>query len=183
MPNRVSLYIAQELTDEFREAPHCVVVDYLGLTAREAVDLRFELRAKEVRMRVIKNTLAARAFQGGALSVLGDVLGGSCAIVTGGEDMPSACKAVTEWMKKNKKMAVKGGFAEGRVMDADEVEKMAQIPPMPVLLAQFVGGVQGVAQQVAGAFQALAASIGRALEEIRRQKEAEEGGATAEPGA
>ena len=180
MPNRVNVYIANELAAELRELSHCILLDFHGLTAEESVELRAGLRRQDVRIRVLKNSLALRAFEEGGFAVLGELLSGPCALVTGGEDMPSASRAISDWIKKNQKMAVRGGFADGRMLNADDVKRMADIPPMPVVLAQFIGGVQGIAQRVAGSFQGLAAGVRRALEEIRRQKEAAEGAPAAD---
>jgi large subunit ribosomal protein L10 len=142
------------------------------MTAMEIVEMRRELRLKNVKVRVVKNRLAALAFEEGGYRGLAGFLAGPCAVVTGGEDMPAACKAVTDCARKIKKVSIMGGFSEGRAMDPSAVEKMAQIPPRPVLLAQFIGGIKGVAQRLAGSFQGVAASLGRALEEVRRKKEA-----------
>ena len=182
MPSRINLLVTKELTETLSGCPHCVWVDCERLTGREAVALRTELRAKAMRLNVVKNSLAARALEAGGFPGLGERLSRPSALLTGGEDMPAACKTITEWIKKNKKLAVKGGFCEGRVLDARAVEQLALLPPKPVLLAQFIGSVQGVAQRVAGSFQSLLASIGRALEEVRKQKEAAEGGAPAGEG-
>jgi len=183
MANRVNELVVKELTDWFRGESHCIVVGCQKISAAESLDLRSVLRQKKVRLTVVKNSLASRAFEEGGFKGLGRTMGGPCAVVTGGEDMPSACKAVAEWNKKHRKLELRGGFAEGRVLDSKEVERMASLPSKRVLLARFVGGVMGVSQRVACAFQSVAASLGRALEEVRKQKDASVGGGIADGSA
>lgn len=179
MPNRVNVLVRKDLAGRLERQPHCVLISYQGLTGQEAVDLRAMLREKDVQLRVVKNSLAAMAFEDSGLAGLPDCLEGPCAVVTGGSDMPTTCKVIKDWIKSSGKMAIRAGFLDGRTILPDEVNRLAEIPPMPVLQAQFLGAIQGVPQRVAGAFQSLISSIARALEEIRKQKEGSEGGATA----
>lgn len=176
MVNELNRLMVAELTRHFSEMSHCVVIDYRGLTSEESVELRARLRGKDVRMTVVKNRIARHAFEAAGLGAVSELLQGQCAIVSGGEDMPSAAKAITEWMREAKKMAVLGGYAEGRVLDEPGVRKMAKIPARPVLLSMMLGAIQAVPQRVAGAFQSLHSSLARAFEEIRKQKETAEGG-------
>lgn len=180
MVNRLNKYIKDELGESFSGIGHCVVVNCERLTAEESVALRSELRSKSIRMRVTPNRIGRLALDEAGLRGVGDLLRGQCAILTGGEDMPSVAKAATEWIKKNKKMAVRGGFAEGRLLDEAGVQTMADIPPRPVLLAMIAGAVNNAPQKVAWALQSVHSSLARALEEIRKQKG---GGAEEAPAA
>ena len=171
MVNRLNEFVVKELTESLGNLSHCIVVDYNGLTAEESVDLRTILRQRDVRMRVVKNRLARIALKSVGLPEIGDFLAGQCALVTGGEDMPTAAKLVFEWIKKNKKMAVRGGYAEGAALDEASVRRMAAIPPRPVLLAMIASAIQSGPQRVAYALQSVQASLARAFDEIRKQKE------------
>ncbi|HRU06122.1 MAG TPA: 50S ribosomal protein L10 [Candidatus Brocadiia bacterium] len=177
MVNRLNRYVVSELGGQFRGMNHCVVVNYQGLTSQESVDLRSALRASKVRMRVVKNALAGIALEEAGFKGLKDLLKGQCALAVGEEDMPTTAKAVTEWIKKNKKMEVRGGFVEGQMLDAAGVQKMASVPSRQVLMGMFVGGVLGVLQRVAGTFQGVQSSLARALSEIEKQKQAAAGAA------
>ena len=183
MVNELNRLITAELTEQFNAMSHCVVVSYERLTAEEAVALRAGLRGKDVRMTVVKNRLARLAFEAAGMGGVTELLSGQCAIVSGGEDMPSVSKAVTDWIKAAKKLEVLGGYADGRVLDAQGVEKMAKIPARPVLLSMMVTAVQAVPQRVVWAFQSVHSSLARAFEEIRKQKETPEGGDAAAEGA
>jgi len=178
MPNRVNVLVRKELADRFGRHSHCVVVSHHSLSAQEAVGLRANLREKDVQFLVVKNSLAARAFEDGGFPGLAQYLDGPSAVLTGGGDMPTACRAIKDWIKKNGKIEIRGGFIDGRTIQAEEVNRLAEIPSMPVLQAQFLGALQGVPQRVAGAFQSLLSSLARALEEVRKQKE---GAGTVEP--
>ena len=171
MVNRLNAYIKSELAERFEGMSHCVVVNFEKLTAEESVQLRSELREKEVGIRVVPNRIARLALEEAGAPQVSELLRGQCAILHGGEDMPTVSKTITEWIKKNRKMEVRGGFAEGRVLDSAGVQKMADIPARPVLLTMIACAINSAPQRVAYAFQSVQAGLARALEEIRKQKE------------
>ena len=171
MVNQLNQYVTAELAERFEGMGHCIVLNYEGLAAEEAVGLRALLRERGIALRVVKNRLARIALEQVGLTALRDMLQGQCAIVSGGEDMPTVAKVLTDWIKQSRKLAVRGGYADGQALDQAGVQTMADIPPRPVLLAMFAGALLAAPRQVALAFQAIQASLARALDEIRKQKE------------
>jgi large subunit ribosomal protein L10 len=66
---------------------------------------------------------------------------------------------------------VKGGFIDGSVLSADEVKKVANLPPKAVLVAQIMGLVNAPLQGVVSTVHAVMTSLAVAADEIRKQKE------------
>lgn len=171
--------MAQALKDmivgEYRAAldgvSECLLVDYTGVTAVEATELRRGLLRKDIRMQVIHNRLAARAFDVLGLGALKELLDGPCALVYGGADMPTLCRTVRDWMKENEKLAMRGGMLDGTLLNPAEVEDLADIPPLEELYARIAGNIAAPLMHIVGAVQALHRQFAYALDQIRRQKE------------
>ena len=86
------------ITNEYRAAYDGVdsacLVDLSGMTVLEQQKLRRSLREKSARLRVVKNSLARRAWKDTVLEPLGTALEGPCALVTTSESLPVSSLAV-----------------------------------------------------------------------------------------
>jgi len=67
---------------------------------------------------------------------------------------------------------VVAGLVEGRVLDADGVKAVADLPPREVLQSQLAGTLQLPLTSLAGALQSLLSQFAGALESRREQLEA-----------
>ena len=59
-------------------------------------------------------------------------------------------------MKQYNKMSFKGGFVDGSVYDAKQVEALADIPSREELIARFMGSIQSPISQLVRTFKAIA---------------------------
>ena len=77
---------------------------------------------------VYKNTLVKRAIAGTEYEGLGEALKGSSAFAFCEEDATSSARLLKKAMKQYNKMSFKGGYVDGSVYDAKQVEALADIP-------------------------------------------------------
>jgi len=171
MVQAVKDMIVGEYTAALEGVSECLLVDYTGVTALEATELRRGLRRKDIRMQVIHNRLAARALDELGLRALKELLDGPCALVYGGADMPTLCRTIRDWMKENEKLTVRGGMLDGALLNAAEVASLADIPPLEELYARIAGNIAAPLMHIVGAVQALHRQLACVLDQIRRQKE------------
>jgi len=105
------------ITEAFRGRFECVrfacVVDLTGLDVGRTQQLRRDLISKSMQMRVVKNSLARRAFAGGPLEPLGKELSGPCALVTGGDSIMDVAKTLAHWAKELGDIALKQAMIDG----------------------------------------------------------------------
>lgn len=153
-----------------------VVTHYRGLTVADMTDLRRKCRKAGVEFRVIKNTLARRAMQGGPFEPLSALLAGPTGVAFSA-DPAAPSKVLEEFIKTHPKMQVMGGVLEGKLLDPVGIMALAQLPSREVLLARLLGSLMSPIQGFASVLAAIPAGLVRALDQIRRQKEA----ANAEP--
>jgi len=166
--------MTKELANRYAGTENCLVIDYQGITAQEEHQFRRMLEGKNLRMQVLKNSLAVRAFGEIGLDALVRFLEGPSAIVSGDSEVVDMCKVVSTWAGEHEKLAVRGGLMDGRTISADDAAKLAKIPPAEILYAQILAGIQNPMVCLAGAFNSILAHLGCALDAIRRKKEEED---------
>ncbi len=169
------------LTEKLQKAKAAVLTDYRGLTVSQLQDLRGRLRAQDVEYRVVKNTLARRAAVEAGHEDFQELLSGPVAIAFGYGELSVPAKLLGEFARQTRlRHDVVGGLIEGRVMRADEVRQIADLPPRDVLLAQLLAAVQSPMSQLVATIQAPLQQLVGLLEAYRDKLE---GGPAAASGA
>ena len=134
--------VVAEVKSRFDAAAAVFIAENGGLTAAEMAALRREVKAGGGCVRVIKNTLAKRAVAGGKYELLGGMLSGAL-IYGDAEDPAAAAKVFSNTAKANGKFILRGGaLAEGVLLDAAAITRLAAIPGRPQLLAALLGAMQ-----------------------------------------
>ncbi len=136
--------VVSEITEKLRSAKSIVLVEYKGLSVEKATQLRNKCREAGVEYKVYKNTLMRFAFEELGYKDITVNLEGPNAIAISQTDEISAAKVTNDFAKtSNDTVVIKAGIAEGKVMSADEVKALANVPPREILLGQFAGVLQG----------------------------------------
>lgn len=123
-------------------AKSIVLADFTGLNVKDISELRRICRESGVRFRVVKNTLAKRAFGDlgyGGISIL---LDGPTAVAVSEKDEVLPAQILKKFADEYELPKLKGGFVQGRVLSAEQVRRLAGLPGREVLLGQVVGTVQ-----------------------------------------
>ncbi len=84
MSKKIKGLMQGEFKNRFEEVTECVVVSVRGVSGNDNNEMRGELLSKGIRLSVVKNSLARRAFEEMGRGDIKDVLEGPCAIVYGG---------------------------------------------------------------------------------------------------
>jgi len=163
--------IVAEIRSKFEQSKGIVLGDYRGLTVAEVTKLRAKLREAGVDYRVLKNTLVRRAAQEVGVQGLDPYLEGPTAVAFSADPVAPA-KVLAEFAKTSKKFTLKAGVVEGKVVNADGVKALADLPPREVLLAMVLRGMQAPLAGMANVLQGPIRKLGYALEELRKLKEA-----------
>lgn len=161
-----------ELQQKLEGASAFYLTDFTGLNVKQMTQFRARLRKQGVDYVVVKNTLAQRALQGLDLPDVAGFFTGPTGVVIGRDDAVAAAKALTDFAREfGDRPAVKVGIVERREVSADQVKKLADMPPREVLLAQIAGGLQAPMARLAGGMSQLLAGFARAVDALRQQKE------------
>ena len=149
--------IVAALTEKLQNSAAGVIVDYKGITVAEDTALRAECRKNNVEYAVIKNTLLRFAFNNCGLNELDDQLNGTTSLAICADDPVAPARVIADYAKKLKdKFEIKGGFMEGKVMDAAETNAIAKLPNREGMLSMFAGALTSTLSGLAVAMQAYA---------------------------
>ncbi len=131
-----------EITEKIKSAKSVIMFDYRGLTVAEVTDLRNEMRKEGVEYVVLKNHSVLRACnEAGIDPSIEAILHGPSAFAFGREDAVVPARVLKTFMKKVKKCEFKGGIMEGKVVNAKEVDAIADLPSREVLIARMLGSM------------------------------------------
>lgn len=169
----------EEMSGKFRDSQGAVLTEYRGLTVADLKELRGSLQGN-AQFRVAKNTLTKLAAKDAGLdNEIAPLLTGPTAIAFVNGDIAQAAKGLLDFSKANPLLVIKGGVLDGKLLDAKEVGKLADLEPREVLLAKVAGGLKAGLAKAAGTFNALPTQAAQLAEALRAKLEAE-GGAAAE---
>ncbi|MFP4055958.1 MAG: 50S ribosomal protein L10 [Candidatus Brocadiia bacterium] len=170
MPSRINKLQTEELAQRFRGLSHAVVVDFTGLSAPQADELRALLAEHGGTMMVVKNSLAVRALEQLELPDVAALVDGPTAFVTGSDDPVALSKRVMDWSRKARVLKVRGGVVEGKALSAQEVQRLAELPSLDVLRAQAVGAIASPLSGLVGALQAVVRNVAAVLQAIAEKQ-------------
>ncbi len=138
-----------DLTERLGRMSSAVLTDHRGLSVAELEELRRSLRASSIDYVVVKNTLARRASSGAGIPQLSSSLVGPTALAIGYEDLSAPARILVEYARGHRRLEmVKGGIAEGRVLSAEEVRQLADLPSREVLMSQLLGVIEAPVAQL-----------------------------------
>lgn len=152
-------------------AEHAFLVSYKGVTVPQVTDLRARIRQKGGHYLVVKNTLALRAIQGGALGSLAEHFAGPTAIAWSSEDPVAIAKVLTDFVKEVPALEFKAALVEGRAVAAAEIQQIAQLPSREQLIAKLLYLLQSPITRLARVLAGVPQQFVSVLDQIRTQKE------------
>lgn len=134
-----------------------VVADYRGLTVEQMTKLRSSARQQGVYLRVVRNTLARRAFEGTPFSILNDTLTGPTVIAMSmsENDMGAAARLFKDFAKDNAKLEIKSAAFDGKVYGADQIDVLARLPNRESALTMLASVLQAPISKFGRLFTAL----------------------------
>ncbi|MBI5386106.1 MAG: 50S ribosomal protein L10 [Verrucomicrobia bacterium] len=130
--------ISADYLARLNASPFFIVVDYTGLKVGAITELRKRLTKAGAGMTVVKNSLFKIAAQEAGVD-LGGALTGQLAVVTGQKDIAAAAKALKTFKSEFEKPQIKFGYLANQRLEAPAILTLADLPPLEVLRAKFLG--------------------------------------------
>ena len=160
-----------ELHEKLQRASAAILTDFRGLKVSEMTNLRDALAAEKVEFQVVKNTLMRLASQETGAAVLQPHLKDTCAVAIGYGDPAVPAKIIKKFSKTNEKLKIKAGALGLRLMDAEQVAALAELPPREELLAKLLGTLNAVPTSLVTVLSAVPRSLVGVLAALQRQRE------------
>lgn len=172
MPNAQNQAQVEEIKNDLEDVTSVWVVDYRGLTVKDAQQLRRNIREAGASMKVYKNKLMRIALEDAGLPAMDDLLKGPSAFVFADDDPAAAAKAVKNFAKDNENLVIKGGLMEGQLVGVAEIEAIASLPSREELMAQIAAAINGVARGLATTINGVPSGLAQAIKQVAEQKPA-----------
>jgi len=131
--------ILAEYQDWVKRSEAVILVEYTGIKMKDLDKLRAKIRDSGGEFHVLKNTLARRAFASGGIDFPQEYFLKSTAVSLAFSDPAATAKALSEAMKGNEFVKLKGGYMSGQILNAQQVKSLADLPPLPIMRAQLLG--------------------------------------------
>lgn len=131
-------YLIEEVTGHLKKSEYVILANFDKMTVEDVSELRSRLAGHKSEFHVVKNSslrVAARAL---GLPDLGGALTGPTAIIVGGDNSPGVAKVMRNFFKERQKIDVKAGVLGKKLVTAQEIAWLAELPSLPGLRAQFL---------------------------------------------
>jgi large subunit ribosomal protein L10 len=169
MPNPQKESKVREIAEQLSSAEAAVLAGYRGLTVQEAAELRAALAEVDARFAVVKNSLTRLAVKEAGLEGLEELIDGPTAIAYVRGDAVAASKRLVEQGRRFPVLEIRGGFAEGRILTADDVRRFADLQPREVMLAKLAGLAKGQIGRTAWMLQSLQSKFVLLMEALKEK--------------
>lgn len=174
MPNKNNIEMLENIKQSIEQSQGFFVVDYRGLTVKEAQETRRALREVGAEMKVYKNNIVRIALKDESLPDIGEDLVGTCAYVFFEKDPVDAAKCLKAEGEKLKKLPFVAGIADGKGLNAEEARAYADLASRDELLAQLVYVIASPLRGIASVCAGPARGLVTALDAIAEQKKEQE---------
>jgi len=163
--------IVAETAEVANKAISVVAANYSGLTVAQVTSLRQSARSTGVHMRVIRNTLARRAFEGTKFACMDPVLVGPLVLAFSMEDPGAAARLLRDFAKKFEKLEVKALSIDGVLLPARDIDRLANLPTRDEGIALLMSVMQAPITQFVRTLVAPHSKLVRTFAALRDQKQ------------
>ena len=164
--------VVAEVQAQAAKAQTLALAEYRGLTVGQLQELRGEL-GFDVEYHVAKNTLVKIAANEQGIEGLDDLLVGPTAIAFIKGEAVDAAKVMKKFNKDHDAFVIKGGYMDGNVLDASQIDALAEMDNRETTLAKLAGAMKGSMAKAAALFNAPATKAVRTVAALQDKKEAE----------
>jgi large subunit ribosomal protein L10 len=164
--------IVAEVAEVAKTAHSAIGAEYRGLSVADMTALRVEARKAGVYVRVVKNTLARRAFADTSFACMQDALTGPLILAFGQEDPGSAARVAEAFAKTHDKFQVKLISVGGQLLDPSQLGAVAKMPTYDEAISQLMALMKAPVQKLASTLNEVPSKLVRTIAAIRDAKEA-----------
>jgi large subunit ribosomal protein L10 len=177
--------LVTQYVEQLNQSKGIILVDYRGLGVNDTDGIRQALRPIGGKFQVIKNRLLKLALEEVGMSLPLEWLIGPTGVGFCYEEVPPVAKVFSEVAKELDTLHIKGGLVGASVVQAAQVQVIADLPPREVLLSQVLGTINAPASQVVGVVASGLRQILNVLQAHvdKLQESGETAGAAMEPAA
>ncbi len=164
--------IVAQVRETAASALSLVVADPRGCTVEQMTGLRRDARERRIALRMVRNTLARRAFEGTEYECVAGALAGPSLFGFSMEEPGAAARLFKDFAAQNETFTVKALAFGGQLLDAGQLDALASLPTRDAALAMLMGAMRAPLSGLASALGEVPARLVRAVAAVRDLKRA-----------
>ena len=163
--------IVAEVNETAAQALSLVVADARGVDVNDMNALRTKARAENVQLRVIRNTLAKRAFAETDYACVEEVLVGPSIFAFSMEDPGAAARLFKDFAKGNGSFEVKALSVSGQLLGKDQIDVLANLPTLEQALGMLASVTLAPVTKLVRTLNEVPTKVTRVVAAVKTQKE------------
>jgi len=175
MSKPVKELILADYKKRFDNVEAALVIDVRGMDANDNNALRLDLASKDIRVTIVKNSLARKAFAGTGLEPIIGSLQGPSALAYGAESVVDVAREMVAWARKLEHLELRAAVLDGELFEGKAgVTRLSQYPTRLEAKARVVQLVLAPAATLVAAMLGPPSGILSIVKEIERRLSDEE---------
>lgn len=162
--------IVAEVNEVAANALSLVIADARGVTVSGMDNLRKQAREQNIYMRVVKNSLAKRAFEGTDYAAANAALIGPTLLAFSMEDPGAAARLFKDFAKSTEAFEVKALAVGGELMGAEQIDRLANLPTRHEALGMLANVTLAPVTKLARTINEIPSSITRVMAAVADKK-------------
>lgn len=163
--------IVAEVNETANKALSAVMADYRGVSVDDMTELRNQAREAGVLVRVIRNTLAKRAFEGTAYECFNELLLGPNIVAFSFEDPSAGARVFKDFARGNRHFEIKALSIGGKLLAASQIDVLAKLPSKDQAISILMSVMLAPATKLVQTLNDIPARVTRAVAAVRDQKQ------------
>jgi large subunit ribosomal protein L10 len=165
--------IVAEVNGTAANALSLVIADARGVNVTDMTALRAKAREEKVDLRVVRNTLAKRAFEGTEFECVTDALTGPSLFGFSMEDPGAAARLFKDFAKENENFEVKALSVSGQLLAKEQIDVLAKLPTLEQALGQLASVMIAPVTKLVRTFNEVPSKVTRVVAAVKDQKQSE----------
>ena len=163
--------IVAEVNETAAQALSLVVANARGVDVNDMNALRTKARAENVQLRVIRNTLAKRAFAETDYACVEEVLVGPSIFAFSMEDPGAAARLFKDFAKGNDSFDIKALSVSGQLLGKDQIDVLANLPTLKQALGMLANVTLAPVTKLVRTLNEVPTKVTRVVAAVKTQKE------------
>lgn len=162
--------IVAEVNETASNALSLVIADSRGVNVTDMTSLRKLARENKVSLRVVRNTLAKRAFKDTEFECVNDALEGPSLFGFSMEDPGAAARIFKDFAKGNASFEVKVLSVGGKKLEAGQIDALAKMPTLKQALGMLANVMIAPVTKLTRTLNEVPSKVTRVVAAVRDQK-------------
>ncbi len=163
--------IVAEVNETASKALSAVMADYRGVPVDDMTTLRKTAREAGVQVRVIRNTLAKRAFEGTEFECLNDAMLGPNILAFSLEDPGAGARLFKDFAKEIEAFEIKALSVGGKLLPAEQIDALAKLPTRDQAISLLMAVLLAPITKLTRTLNDVPARVTRVVAAVRDQKQ------------